>query len=136
MSVGYSSKPLAQKLGIKRSFVIAVVDPPRNYRDLLGALPDDVSIRDARGGPFDLIHIFATKKKALETRLKLLKEKIARDGMIWISWPKKSSKIQTDLNENAVRELALDAGLVDTKVCAIDETWSGLKLVMRLKDRK
>lgn len=127
---------MAQKLGIKRSFVVAVVDPPENYRDLLGVLPDDVSIRDARGGPFDLIHIFATKKKALETRLKLLKEKIARDGMIWISWPKKSSKIQTDLNENAVRELALDAGLVDTKVCAIDETWSGLKLVMWLKDRK
>jgi hypothetical protein len=136
MPAGDSNKPLAQKLGIKRGFTVAVINPPENYWDLLETLPDDVAVQDIDGGPFDLIHVFTTEKKVLERNLERLKDRIAPDGMIWVSWPKKSSKVQADLNENVIRELALGIGLVDVKVVAVDETWSGLKLVIRLKDRK
>lgn len=135
MTAGYSGTPLVRKLGIKAGIKMCVIDPPQNYWDLLGNLPDDVSVHELREGAFDLIHVFAEDRAQLEAQLGRLKQSIVPAGMIWVSWPKKSSKVVTDLNENLIRDLALESGLVDTKVCAVDETWSGLKLVIRLRDR-
>lgn len=132
---GYSGKSLADKLGIKAGHRVLVVSGPKGYRSLLGALPDGVSLRRSGSGRFDVIHVFSGQRKALEAELRRLAVIMPDEGMIWASWPKKSSGVATDLDENAVRELALKVGLVDVKVCAVDETWSGLKLVRRLKDR-
>jgi hypothetical protein len=122
-------------LGIKAGFTICVIDPPKNYWDVLGDLPQGITMREPGEGPFDLIHVFARDRVQLEERIETLKESIVSAGMIWVSWPKKASRVATDLNENVVRDVALKNGLVDTKVCAVDETWSGLKLVIRLRDR-
>jgi hypothetical protein len=135
-TAGYSGTPLVRKLGIKAGFTICVVHRPHNYWHLLRDLPENVSVRDLGAGPFDLIHVFARDKVWLEERMATLKASIVPAGMIWASWPKKASKVPTDLNENVIRDLALEHGLVDTKVIAVDETWSGLKLVIRLKDRE
>jgi hypothetical protein len=135
MVTGYSGKPLAQKLGLKSGFAVAIIDPPENYQALLGTLPEGISLHDESHSSLDFIHVFATHKKAVEGKLKRLKKRMAANGMIWVSWPKKSAQIQTDLDENVIRDLALSLGLVDIKVCAVDETWSGLKLVIRVKDR-
>ncbi|HLC02526.1 MAG TPA: DUF3052 family protein [Anaerolineales bacterium] len=132
---GYSGKPLAQKLGIKAGHKVLVVSGPRDYRSLVEPLPNGVSLRRSGNGPFDMIHVFSKQAQALEPELRRLEVIMPDDGMIWVSWPKKSSGSATDLDENAVREVALRIGLVDVKVCAVDETWSGLKLVRRLKDR-
>jgi hypothetical protein len=129
------SNSLVRKLGIKAGFKMCVIDPPQNYWHLLDDLPENVSVGGPGEGAFDLIHIFATDKAQLEAQIDTLKQRILPAGMIWVSWPKKSSKVATDLNENLIRDLALKSGLVDTKVCAVDETWSGLKLVIRLRDR-
>jgi hypothetical protein len=135
MTAGYSGTPLVRKLGIKAGFKMCVIDPPQNYWHLLADLPENVSVGEPGEGAFDLIHIFATDKAQLEAQMGTLKQYILPAGMIWVSWPKKSSKVATNLNENLIRDLALKSGLVDTKVCAVDETWSGLKLVIRLRDR-
>jgi hypothetical protein len=135
MTRGYSGTPLMQKLGIKAGYRICAIDPPPNYWHLLGDLPERVSVRELGDGTFDFIHIFAGGRAQLEGQMEILKASIVPSGMIWVSWPKKASKVPTDLTENVVRELALGGGLVDTKVCAVDETWSGLKLVIPLKDR-
>ncbi len=135
MPAGYSGTPLVRKLGIKAGFKLWVIDPPPNYWDLLGALPDNVSIGEPDEGRFDFIHIFATDRARLAERLGELRARIAPAGMIWVSWPKKSSQVATDLSEPLIRDLALRGGLVDVKVCAVDNTWSGLKLVIRLRDR-
>ena len=135
MPAGYSGTPLVRKLGIKAGFKIWVIDPPPDYWDLLGPLPDNVSV----GGPderrLDFIHLFVTDRARLEAQLGELRAHIAPAGMIWVSWPKKSSRMATDLSEAVIRDLALAGGLVDVKVCAVDATWSGLKLVIRLRDR-
>ncbi len=136
MTAGYSGTPLIRKLGIKAGFKMCVIDPPEDYWDLLGDLPANVSVRELKEGAFDFVHVFARDKAGFEGRLKTFRERIVPSGMIWVSWPKKSSKVATDLSENVVRDLALANGLVDIKVCAVDETWSGLKLVIRLKDRE
>lgn len=133
---GYSGKPLAQKLGLKRGFKIALADPPPNYWALVGVPPQDVLVQGGDDGAADFVHIFAVQRQDLEGRLEELRARIAPKGMIWVSWPKKASKVPTDLDENVVRELALSVGLVDVKVCAVDETWSGLKLVIPVKSRK
>lgn len=132
---GYSGTPLIRKLGIKEGFKIKLVSEPSNYFELLGSLPDKVK-KSSTGKDFDFIHFFVKKGSLYEKQLVVLKNEIKKDGMIWVSWPKKSSKVETDMNENIVRDTALAIGLVDVKVCAVDEIWSGLKLVYRLKDRK
>ena len=132
---GYSGKPLIVKLGIKEGFTIFAMNQPENYFDILGELPGEVSVKSRLSGEMDFIHFFTKDKKELSSNLLNLKKHLNKNGMLWVSWPKKSSKIPTDITEDTIREIALPKGLVDIKVCAIDENWSGLKLVYRLKDR-
>jgi hypothetical protein len=127
---GYSGKPLTQKLGIKPGFRIFVAGAPSAYRDIVGELPDGVSIVSGLRAPLDMVHLFATRAAGLKDRLESCRAAIAPDGMVWVSWPKKASGVATDLSDVAVRDTALPLGLVDIKVCAIDETWSGLKFVI------
>ena len=134
-AAGYSGKPLIVKLGIKEGFTIFVINPPVNYYEMLGKLPPAVSIKKNLSSETDFIHFFTENKKEYLSKLASLKKNLSKSGMLWISWPKRSSKITTDLNENIIRDIALKNGLVDVKVCAIDDIWSGLKLVYRLKDR-
>ena len=136
MAVGYSGKSLFDKLGIKEGFRIFIQNPPNNYIDLLGEKIDEVILSDDLVGPIDFIHFFVKTRKELETGLPELKNALSYNGMIWVSWPKKISKGKTDLNDNIVRSIGLLNNLVDVKVCAVDEIWSGLKFVYRLKDRK
>ena len=133
---GYSGKSLVDKLGIRAGTSIAIVSAPRGFRSTLGALPSGVTVTAAPRGTLPLIHFFTTKRSLLERRFPALKRGLAQDGALWVSWPKKSSGVATDLTEDVVREVALAGGLVDVKVCAVDEVWSGLKLVRRLKDRR
>lgn len=132
---GYSGTPLVKKLGIKPGQRIALLSSPPAYRKTLGALPDQVSCAEQLGARLDFIQLFATTQADLKRRFKEAKGCLATDGSLWISWPKKASGVATDLNENLIREIGLGLGLVDVKVCAVDETWSGLKFVYRLKDR-
>jgi hypothetical protein len=133
---GYSGTPLLQKLGVKSGFVVVTLNAPTNYRKLLGKLPDHVSFSDCIGANSTFVHLFSTNRNELEKKLPILREKISDNGTIWVSWPKKSANIPTDITEDVVREVALPLGLVDTKVCAVDETWSGLKLMIRRENRK
>ena len=135
MSAGYSARSLIDKLGIKPGMHIAIIGAPRGYRTTLGVLPDGVSIIAAPRGVSPFIHFFTKQRSLLERRFPSLKRALAQDGALWVSWPKQGSGVATDLTEDVVREVALAGGLVDVKVCAIDEVWSGLKLVRRLKDR-
>ena len=135
MQAGYSGTPLIKKLGIKKGYSIALLDPPDNYWNLLGQLPASVVVKGAVDSELDFAHVFVTAKADLERRLPGIKDRVKPPGMIWVSWPKKSSGVSTDLTENVIRDIALATGLVDVKVCAVDQTWSGLKLVTRLKDR-
>lgn len=133
---GYSGTPLAKKLGIKPGSRMLVDNAPDHYAALLEPLPEDVVWVRRNADKLDLIHVFTTSKKELATKLPVYLKRIAPDGIIWVSWPKKAAKVPTDVTEDVVREVALPLGLVDTKVCAVDETWSGLKLVIRLVNRK
>jgi len=134
-TAGYSGAPLAKKLGLKPGFVIRLVNPPPHYFELFEAWPEGVKIVPEQTSGKALLHYFATDAKALVRDLPALKSQIAPAGTIWISWPKKASGIATDLTENGVCAAALACGLVDVKVCAIDAVWSGLKLVIPVKDR-
>jgi hypothetical protein len=136
MTAGYSGTPLVRKLGIKTGFKMCVVNPPDHYWQLLGDMPDQVSVRQLDEGAFDFIHFFTQDKAQLEAHIGELRECITPAGMIWVSWPKKASGVVSDVDENVVRDLALKNGLVDVKVVAVDDTWSGLKLVIRLRDRR
>ena len=127
---GYSGKPLTQKLGIKPGFRIFVDGAPKAYSDIVGKLPDGASVASRLKAPLDMIHLFATKAAGLKGRLESFRATIAPDGMVWVSWPKKTSGVATDLSDVVVRDIALPLGLVDVKVCAIDTTWSGLKFVI------
>ncbi|MCW2991061.1 MAG: hypothetical protein JWM73_1655 [Solirubrobacterales bacterium] len=131
MSAGYSGTPLVKKLGFKAGHSVSYVNPPENLAELLGELPDGVRVLSDLEGPLDLIVCFVTERRVFEQRLTALRRALAADGMLWIAWPKKASKVATTMTEDVVRAVALPTGLVDTKVCAIDETWSGLKLVVR-----
>ncbi len=133
---GYSSKPLHQKLGIKSGHKLIFLNAPENYFSILGELPENIQIAKKLTGDFDVIQFFVTEEKTYQLELQNLKQNIRQNGMIWISWPKGKSKIRTDLNENKIRDFALKSGFVDVKVCAVDDDWSGLKLVIRVKDRK
>lgn len=129
---GYSSTPLAKKLGYKPGLSVHVHQPPAGYVALL-SLDDPEAINWSQDAPkgIQLIHAFTTRFAELQKLLPLYRKHVARDGAVWISWPKKSSKVATDITEDRVREAALPLGLVDIKVCAVDEIWSGLKLVIR-----
>lgn len=136
MPTGYSGTPLIKKLGIKPGNSILLVNQPDHYLDLLGSLPDDVTmINDRSTGLADFIHLFVGDEQALHNMFPPLKSKLDKNGMIWVSWIKKSSKMETDINGNDVRSLGLELGLVDIKVCAVDDDWSGLKFVYRKEDR-
>ena len=134
VSAGYSGTPLPKKLGLKPGIPAATLHAPKHYSDLLGPIPG-VRLAPRLSRDLGFIHAFFTRGKALVSEFPKLKKALARSGMLWISWPKKSSKLPTDLDENVVRDVGLANGLVDVKVCAIDEDWSGLKFVYRLKDR-
>ena len=128
---GYSGTPLPKKLGIKDGHKVAAIDAPPEFAGLV----DDVPLATALRGQFDVIVFFTTERRKLEQRLDKLRKAMKPETGLWIAWPKKASKVSTDLTEDVVREIALARGMVDVKVCAIDATWSGLKLVLRLVDR-
>jgi hypothetical protein len=134
-TAGYSGTPLLKKLGIKAEMRLRFVFPPDNYQELLGELPENVTVTESEAEEVDFIHLFAKDQATFEQEIAKLKDQIQKHGMIWVSWYKKASKIPTDLNENIIRDTALSLGLVDIKVCAVDEKWSGLKLVWRKENR-
>ena len=132
---GYSGTPLIKKLGIKDGFRVAFVHAPDDYDATLGTLPDGVEHLSLSDGELDFVQAFYTERDTLEEDFAALKAAIVKNGMVWISWPKKASKIPTDLDENIIREIGLAQGLVDVKVAAVDNIWSGLKFVYRTQDR-
>jgi hypothetical protein len=132
---GYSGTPLAKKLGIKPGTKLFTVAAPGHYDELLAPLPDGVK-RVRKLDDADVAHFFVTARARLDKELRAAMSKMQQDAAIWISWPKKSSKVETDITEDTVREVALPLGLVDIKVCAVDEVWSGLKLVIRKQLRQ
>jgi len=128
---GYSGTPLPKKLGIKEEHRVALLDAPDDIVQLLGDLPPGVTVLRSARAPLDVVVWFVTERRILERRLPELAERLDRAGGLWICWPKKASGVTTDVTENVARDAALALGLVDNKVCAIDETWSGLRLVIR-----
>jgi hypothetical protein len=133
---GYSGTPLAQKLGIRPEMAVVLIRAPANYRKLLGRIASSVEFSDQIKNASNFVHIFTKSRGELEKRLAILREKVADTGIVWVSWPKKSSGVHNDVTEDVVRSIALPLGFVDVKVCAIDETWSGLKLMVRRTNRK
>lgn len=133
---GYSSTPLPKKLGIKEDSRLVFINAPKGFQEYLGPLPENAEVVKRLAKPLDLVLFFVTSERDLARDFAKLAGKLANNGMIWIAWPKKSSGVATDLSFDRVQRIGLDAGLVDVKICAIDETWSGLKFVIRLHDRK
>jgi hypothetical protein len=135
-SAGYSGTPLPKKLGIKEEARLAIVgEVPKRFDRTLGRLPAGVEVRRQARGRADVIVCFVTRRAELARRFPSLRRALDPDGGLWVAWPKRASGVTTDMTEEVVREIAIPGGLVDTKVCAIDETWSGLRLVYRLADR-
>ena len=128
---GYSGTPLARKLGVGEGMTVACIDEPTNFRDLLAPIPAEVVFRTSVRGRPDVVVAFFIRRAAFERRLAALGRAIFPAGGLWIAWPKRASGVTTDMTEDVVREVALPTGLVDVKVCAIDETWSGLRIVWR-----
>lgn len=128
---GYSNTPLPKKLGIAEGFAVLVVNEPQHYRALVAPLPDDVTFVAKPDGRTNLVHLFTTKAAELARELTSYRKKLDPSAIIWVSWPKKAAKVPTDITEDVVREIALPMGFVDVKVCAVDDVWSGLKLVVR-----
>jgi hypothetical protein len=132
---GYSGTPLSKKLGYRSGMRCATLGAPSHHAALLGELPEGLTVLSRPGRDMDLVHLFARDEAELARRFAALAERLAPAGMLWISWPKKSSPLFTGLTEDGVRRIGLAAGLVDVKVCAVDEDWSGLKFVRRRSDR-
>ena len=132
---GYSGTPLAKKLGIRAGARLFLHEAPQNYRRLVAPLPAGVQTVPRIDARTDIVHVFATARAALGTQLQRARRAMRADAAIWVSWPKKASRVATDISEDVIRELALPLGLVDIKVCAVDEQWSGLKLVLRRTER-
>ncbi len=130
-TAGYSGTPLAKKLGIKAGAEILPVNAPAHYAKLVAPLPEKAKFVDKLSAATDIVHVFTASKSELAKLLKAWRGKIKADGVVWVSWPKKAAKVPTDVTEDTVREVALPLGFVDIKVCAVDEVWSGLKLVIR-----
>lgn len=135
ITAGYSQTPLAKKLGLKQGFVIRLVNEPAHFFSLFTDYPAGISVEENHAVKKDFIHFFTTSEKQLKQQLALLKTELVANGMLWVSWQKKSAKLKTDVTEDVIRNHSLSIGLVDIKVCAIDEIWSGLKLVIPVKDR-
>lgn len=135
MTSGYSGTPLPQKLGIKEGARLFVRAAPDNYRRLVAPLPAGVQFVGTIDVHTDLMHLFATRRAQLQAALEQARRGMRDDAVVWVSWPKQAARVATDLSEDVVRELALPLGLVDIKVCAVDETWSGLKLMIRRTER-
>lgn len=132
---GYSGTPLAKKLGLKPPLTLVTIDAPRGYRSWLGDLPAGVRLTTTASEPLQAVHLFATKRAVLKKSLTALRKQLSQDGFVWTSWPKKASQVETDITEDTIRDIALPLGFVDTKVCAVNEVWSGLKLVIRKSER-
>jgi hypothetical protein len=132
---GYSGTPLSKKLGIKAGFHIKLINAPEYYFSLFTDLPADLNFKEDSSTKKDFVHFFTKQEDEFIKTLPLLKGQIKSNGIIWVSWPKKASKIITDITEDTIRNYAIKIGLVDIKVCAVDEIWSGLKLVIPVKDR-
>jgi hypothetical protein len=130
-SAGYSGTPLASKLGYKPSSRVALMSAPHGYRAWVEPIPKDVVFERAATSRTDLVHVFASERAVLATALSRLRRRLKPEAALWVSWPKKSAKVATDITEDVVREVALPLGFVDIKVCAVNEIWSGLKLVVR-----
>jgi hypothetical protein len=133
---GYSRTPLEKKLGMKKDFKIRLVNQPAYYFELFTEMPENITILTNKKIKKNLIHYFIKSANFFHKDIISLRNEIEPDGMIWISWPKKASKVKTDITEDIIRDLALANGLVDIKVCAVDEIWSGLKFVIPVKNRK
>ncbi len=132
---GYSGTPLVKKLGIKPGAIAYVRGVPEHYFDSIFPLPEGVVFKSTPTGDLDFVHLFVYKQAEFKKQFVSAMKHMRADAMLWISWPKKSSKVPSDLDENIIRDFGLASGLVDVKVCAIDEIWSGLKFVIRTKDR-
>jgi hypothetical protein len=132
---GYSGTPLAKKLGIKEGSKVLAARAPANYRQMLEPLPASVRFVKSAGADTDLVHLFVLKADDLQRALTDYRARLDPTAAIWVSWPKKSAKVPTDVTEDVIRDIALPLGFVDIKVCAVDETWSGLKLVVRVANR-
>ena len=134
--IGYSGTPLSKKLGIKPGTKLVVAgDVPDEYRSWLGTLPEGATISSKGKPPLDAVHVFVTKRAELVRHLEHLRKALVPDGYVWISWPKRASKVPTNITEDVIREVCLPMGFVDIKVCAVSEVWSGLKLVIRVSER-
>ena len=134
-AAGYSGTPLAKKLGYKEGTRALARDAPEDYTRLLEPLPEGVRFDARLSKATDLVHLFCLRRAALAAVLADLRRAIRADAMVWVSWPKKASKVPTDITEDTIRDLALPLGFVDVKVCAVSEVWSGLKLVIRKEER-
>jgi len=132
---GYSGTPLAKKLGFKEGFSVATINAPEDYVTLIQPLPAKVSIASEKVAGADLVHLFTNSRDELFGQLARLRDLMKQDGSIWVSWYKKAARMPTEITEDTVRDAALPLGLVDVKVCAVDEKWSGLKLVIRKENR-
>lgn len=135
MTAGYSGTPLAKKLGFKEGFTILTMNEPDNYRELVKPLPSNATITNKPKSNVDLIHFFTNSRDDLFRGIAKYKQLIKQDGTIWVSWYKRAAKLPTEITEDTIREACLPLGLVDVKVCAVDEKWSGLKLVIRRENR-
>jgi hypothetical protein len=136
MTAGYSGTPLAKKLGIKERFTVVTIGAPADYRGLIEPLPPDARLTSKMFRDVEIIHFFTNSRDELFRGLSEYKDLIRQDGAIWVSWYKKAAKLPTEITEDIVREAALPLGLVDVKVCAVDDRWSGLKLVIRKENRE
>lgn len=128
---GYSGTPLAAKLGLKPGMIVLAAGAPAGYRKLLAPLPPNLTFVDRLASEVDIVHVFSTSRDALERQLVRVRKAMRADAVVWASWPKKASGVATDLTEDVIRRVALPLGLVDVKVCAVDDVWSALKLVIR-----
>jgi hypothetical protein len=135
MSAGYSGTPLAKKLGFKDGLRVVTINAPDGYHRWLDGLPASTSFSTAIGSSPAAVHLFCTKRSELARTLKSLRAKLQAEGFIWVSWPKRTSGVRTDITEDTIRDVALPLGFVDVKVCAVTDTWSGLKLVIRRSER-
>lgn len=135
-TTGYSGKPLASKLGWREDMTVLTIDAPDNYASLLGEVPKGLKIVGKASKPYAAAHLFCISRADLQKHLQRIRQELAQDGILWVSWQKKTSGIASDLNDNVIREVALPLGLVDIKVCAVSEIWSGLKLVIRKSERQ
>jgi len=132
---GYSGTPLVKKLGMRPGETVCVINAPAHYAQLLGKLPEGAVFSQDISPGVAFVHLFVAKRSTLKTQLKRLRSKLADAGILWVSWPKKAARIPTDVTEDLIRTEALPLGFVDVKVCAVDETWLGLKLMIRRTER-